>query len=236
MAAAVERIVVGLRDGCGGVHRVVGVSCQVDAARDLDRIGVDRGLPGVLRSECCLIRRDRAGAAEIGMGVVNAGVHDADGDARARARRSGPRGRCADERYGDEVVALLWHQAMHCLDPGDPREAIEIIGISAHGHAGVDVGGLEDDVLLAYGSAYSRRERVDARDRRAGGHLLGPRRGCGGPGHGSGHGIELEHDAHGLRRCGQRKSLQRAGALRGSRMRGHRQGCEEQTRQGCECS
>ena len=39
---AVERVVVGLRDGGGGIARVVGVPCQVDAARDLDRIGVDR--------------------------------------------------------------------------------------------------------------------------------------------------------------------------------------------------
>jgi len=236
VATAVEGVVVGLRDGGGGIARVVGVPCQVDAACDLDWIGVDRGLPGFLRGKCCLVRRDRAGAAEVGMGVVDAGVHDSDGDSLAGAGRSGPRGRRADERHSNEVVALLRHQAMHRPDSGDPREATEIVGISAHGDAGVDIGGLEDDVLLAHGPTYSRRERLDARDCRAGGRLLGPRRGCCGPGHGCGHRVEFEHDAHGLRRCGHREPLQRAGALRGSRLCRDRKGCEEQTRHGCECS
>ena len=169
------------------------------------------------------------------MGVVDSGVHDSDGDSLAGAGRSGPRGRCTDERHGDEVVTLFGHQAMHRLDSGNPREAIEIVDISAHGDAGVDIGGLEDDVLLAHGPAHSCRQRVDSRDRRAGGRLLGPRCGCRGPGHGSGHRVEFEHDTHGLRRCGQREPLQRAGALRGARLRRHRKGCEEQTRYGCEC-
>ena len=52
---------------------------------------------------------------------------------------------------------------MHCLDPGNPSEAIEIVGISAHRNAGVDVGGLEDDVALADGAAYPCGECLDAR-------------------------------------------------------------------------
>ena len=211
---AVQRIVVGLRDGERGIARVVGVAREVVASCDLGRIGVDRGLARALGGECILIRGDGAGAAEVGVRVVDAGIHDPDRHSLARARRTRPCCGSTDQRDGDEVVTLLGHESVHGLDSGDARESIQVTRIRAHRDAGVDVCGLEDDVALADGAAYPCGECLDARDRGAGRRLLGPRRGCRSPGEGCWLGVELEHDAHRLWRCGQRKALHRSRALR----------------------
>ena len=103
---------------------------------------------------------------------------------------------------------------MDSLDAGNPGEAIEVVGVGADGDARVDIGGLEEHILLADGASYARGEGLDTGDRGACRCALRPRGGGLGPSDGCGHRVELEHDAHLLRALRQGEALQTSRALR----------------------
>ena len=151
VALAVEGVVVGLRDGRGGVVGVVVVAGEVEAADDLrggERAAV--GLGGIHRA----VRRDGPGAAEVGVGVVDAGVDDAD--AHAGAEPSGlPPGierpaELVGVRVGDAGIGAAAGggdraDAPDGVHAGFAGELAGGGGGGAHGDAGHRVGGAEDD-------------------------------------------------------------------------------------------
>ena len=113
VAAAIERVGVGVRHqrrAAGGGIGVVGIADQIDTALDLGRQrpeqrrvgGCGAGGSGSLEG------RDRAGAAEIGMGVVDTGIDNGDFHALTLVllRQLPSLGR-ANERHADGVVGRI---------------------------------------------------------------------------------------------------------------------------------
>ena len=146
---AVERVAVG---GCG-VGAVVGVTNEVVAASNLgavDEPGVCGGQLGELG--CLLVVFELAATAEVGVGVVDAGVDDGDLHALAgvSARAggvggAGPGGEGACVNGGARVLAVLGQDGRDLLYVGAVGECLDGICVTAHCHAAYCVvGGVED--------------------------------------------------------------------------------------------
>ena len=146
---AVERVAVG---GCG-VAAVVGVTNEVVAASNLgavDEPGVCGGQLGELG--CLLIVFELAATAEVGVGVVDAGVDDGDLHALAgvSARAggvggAGPGGEGACVNGGARVLAVLGQDGRDLLHVGAVGECLDGLGVTAYCHAAYCVvGGVED--------------------------------------------------------------------------------------------
>ena len=146
---AVERVAVG---GCG-VATVVGVTDEVVAASNLgavDESGVCGGQLGELG--CLLVVFELAATAEVGVGVVDAGVDDGDLHALAgvSARAggvggAGPGGEGACVNGGARVLAVLGQDGRDLLYVGAVGECPNGLCVTAHCHAAYCVvGGVED--------------------------------------------------------------------------------------------
>ena len=146
---AVERVAVG---GCG-VATVVGVTDEVVAASNLgavDESGVCGGQLGELG--CLLVVFELAATAEVGVGVVDAGVDDGDLHALAgvSARAggvggAGPGGEGACVNGGARVLAVLGQDGRDLLYVGAVGECLDGLCVTAHCHAAYCVvGGVED--------------------------------------------------------------------------------------------
>ena len=146
---AVERVAVG---GCG-VAAVVGVTNEVVAASNLgavDESGVCGGQLGELG--CLLVVFELAATAEVGVGVVDAGVDDGDLHALAgvSARAggvggAGPGGEGACVNGGARILAVLGQDGRDLLYVGAAGECPNGLCVTAHRHAAYCVvGGVED--------------------------------------------------------------------------------------------
>ena len=146
---AVERVAVG---GCG-VATVVGVTDEVVAASNLgavDESGVCGGQLGELG--CLLVVFELAATAEVGVGVVDAGVDDGNLHALAgvsactgRVGGAGPGGEGACVNGGARVLAVLGQDGRDLLYVGAVGECLDGLCVTAHCHAAYCVvGGVED--------------------------------------------------------------------------------------------
>ena len=146
---AVERVAVG---GCG-VGAVVGVTNEVVAASNLgavDESGVCGGQLGELG--CLLVVFELAATAEVGVGVVDAGVDDGDLHALAGVSActggvggAGPGGEGACVDGGARVLAVLGQDGRDFLYVGAVGECLDGLGVTAYCHAAYCVvGGVED--------------------------------------------------------------------------------------------
>ncbi len=215
---AVHRVGVGHR----GVAAVVGVAGQVLAGHHLR--GRERDVAGVaaLRRHLARVVAGEvglAGAPEVDVGVVDAGVDDGDGDARAGAAGGVPGLHGTGERVGAGVGPGLRREGDDARDARQPGQPGEPRAVRAHGQAGQDVGGLVEDLavgvdLVAEGAqpALGGRGRVACGLARGGGSLAA------GAGVGVGRRVpgQLDHD-------GDRPGRRRGGSARADR-RGRRGG------------
>ena len=106
VSVAVERIRIGHRQRACDIGVVV-VTDQIDTAFDLRRVRPEQSRVGRQRvgGECRVERRSGARSAEVGVGVVDAGVEDGDLDAfAAHTVYTGPRQRRANARHADCVL------------------------------------------------------------------------------------------------------------------------------------
>ena len=150
---AVERVGIRMRDrlvGGGTRVRVVAVADQIGAALDArgrwpEQRRVRRRRLGGVGS---LVRVRRSRTAEVGMGVVDAGVDDADLDAFAVEAQGLPDRRRADHRHAVHVGPLDRKEGAHRDHARQRRQLRDLVAGNAHLDA--VVGGL---VVRHHGAA-----------------------------------------------------------------------------------
>ena len=140
VSVAVERVRIRVGGCLGGVgvslcvHRagVVGVADEVGAALHLGRVRPEQRRIGRLcaGSGCRLERGDGAGAAEVGVRVVDPGIDDRDLDAfAAQTRRALPHHRRANERHAHRVVRTMLQNRQDLDDARQRGERRDLVAI-----------------------------------------------------------------------------------------------------------
>ena len=137
VSLAVQRVVIGLGCRVRGVAGVVGVAREVVAAGHLRHVRVDGRFPAFLGRECGLVGRDGARPPEIGVGVVNPGVDDPQGDAPAGEARGLPDLGRLHERDRGPVADVVVRQRVNRRHSGDTAQRVDPVRRCLDGYAGV---------------------------------------------------------------------------------------------------
>jgi hypothetical protein len=137
---AVDGVRVGVRHRLVREHRVdavrVGVVVVTGEVETADHLGgreERRVHPG---AGVVVERGRRAGAAEVGVGVVDAGVDDTDGDVLADVAEGLPDGRPALQGHRAGVAEVLGGDRVHSLDASQAAQRGDGRGVGLHGNAG----------------------------------------------------------------------------------------------------
>ena len=136
VSVAVQWVRVGMRNrliGRGSRIGVVAVTHQVDAAFDSGREDskVERVRGRCLDCVFGVVRGHRAGPAEIGMRVVDAGIDDGDLDAFAMDSEALPDGRAADQWDAVHVAGFGREQRAHTDDTRQCGQLLELVARDA---------------------------------------------------------------------------------------------------------